>query len=84
MGLWRYSLAAMIVLAAMLDVLWWVPMYSGAAREREAIQATTPQCRALHLQRRLDHLQRELDQLERDLDATLAEIGRTRALQGLE
>lgn len=80
MGLWRYSLAAMIVFAALLDVLWWVPMYSGVARQQrdESIQATMPQCRRLQLER-------ELDRLERELDATLTEIDATRAkLHALE
>jgi type II secretory pathway component PulM len=74
MGLWRYSIAVAIVFAAMLDVVWWVPMHQPTSRERDAVQATIPQCRKLALQRELDKLQVEIDALSAELDAVEAQL----------
>ena len=65
MGLWRYSMAALIVCAAMLDVIWWVPAHQGAASDRSAdaaqVQTELPQCRRARIQAEIDRLQAELD-----------------------
>jgi hypothetical protein len=68
-------MAAVIVLAAMLDVVWWVPAQERAAQERAAaeapaIQVTTPRCRRAQLEREVRELQRELQRV----NAQLAEI----------
>jgi hypothetical protein len=65
MGLWRYSMAALIVCAAMLDVIWWVPAHRDAERDRSAgaaqVQTELPQCRKARIQAEIDRLQAELD-----------------------
>jgi hypothetical protein len=67
-------MAAVIVLAAMLDVIWWVPAHERAAQERAAaapaIQVTTPKCRRAQLEREAQELQRELDRV----NAKIAEL----------
>jgi hypothetical protein len=47
MGLWRYSLAMMIVLAAILDVVWWVPAHQ-PHRQRAHRQVQPSVSRCLH------------------------------------
>ena len=42
-GLWRYSLAALILGAAMLDALWWVPAHQREARE-PAVRSEISRC----------------------------------------
>lgn len=64
MGLWRYSMAALIVCAAMLDVIWWVPAHRGTpdgAVDNAQVQAELPQCRKARIQAEIDQLQAELD-----------------------
>jgi hypothetical protein len=70
-GLWRYSLAAMIVVAALLDVLWWVPAHReppapGAVREpaRFPVGAEMVRCRKAQLEREIADRQAELQTLE--------------------
>jgi len=71
MGLWRYSMALVIVLAAMLDVVWWVPAHDpSAARDEPAMQqttrpvrATTPRCRRAQIERQIRALEAELADL---------------------
>jgi hypothetical protein len=69
---WRYSLAALIVVAAVLDVIWWVPAQR-AARDRSAdaaaLTAQTPQCRRRQLEREIATREAELRALRADLDA---------------
>lgn len=47
MGLWRYSMAALIVIAALLDVLWWVPAQQARdpGVDDAPVSATLPRCR---------------------------------------
>ncbi len=49
MGVWRYSMAAIIVIAAVLDVVWWVPSHrshdAGARASDAPVSAHTPRCR---------------------------------------
>jgi hypothetical protein len=44
MGLWRYSLAVMIVVAAILDAVWWVPAHSHAPNQ-PPVPPTISRCR---------------------------------------
>lgn len=51
-GAWRYSFAALIVLAALLDVLWWVPAQQRARQARDEareapVQLELSPCRQL-------------------------------------
>ena len=41
-GLWRYSLAMMIVLAAILDAVWWVPSHE--SKREPAVQTSVSHC----------------------------------------
>jgi hypothetical protein len=64
MGLWRYSMAALIVCAAMLDVMWWVPAHQPSPRDsvdNAQVQTELPQCRKARIQAEIDRLQAELD-----------------------
>jgi len=64
MGKWRYSMAALVVGAALLDVFWWVPAHRvEAPRSARAAQVQTelPQCKRARLQAEIDRLQAELD-----------------------
>lgn len=83
LGLWRYSMAAVIVLAAMLDVVWWVPAHERAAQERAAhaaaIQATTPRCRAAQYRREIQRLEAELARLNAELRALDVQVGELHA-----
>jgi hypothetical protein len=45
MGLWRYSLAMMIVLAAILDVVWWVPQHESRRAHHDQVQPNISRCR---------------------------------------
>ena len=78
MGPWRYSMALVIVLAALIDVMWWVPAAQRAqardaeAREaRAAIQATIPRCRAAQIRAEMDRLEAEHAALRAELDALM-------------
>ncbi len=68
MGLWRYSLAALIVCAAMIDVLWWVPAQQAQQRARRepAISAEISRCHQIReKQAEIDKLEAEIRDLER-------------------
>ena len=58
--MWRYSMAALIVCAALLDVIWWVPAHQ-PTRQDAQVQAELPQCRKARIQAEIDRLQAELD-----------------------
>jgi hypothetical protein len=63
--MWRYSMAALIVCAAFLDVIWWVPTHQRSTRDDAAgnaqVQTELPQCRKARIQAEIDRLQAELD-----------------------
>jgi hypothetical protein len=58
--MWRYSMAALIVGAALLDVIWWVPAHQ-PTRQDPQVQTELPQCRKARIQAEIDRLQAELD-----------------------
>jgi hypothetical protein len=72
-------MAAVIVLAAMLDVVWWVPAHERAAQDRAsagpAIQVTTPRCRAAQYRREIQKLENELGRLNAELEALDVQLG---------
>jgi hypothetical protein len=68
-GPWRYSLAVLIVLAAVLDVLWWVPAHQGGDGEPTR-RGYTPVGRCQQVQK----LKREITTREAELDALRAEL----------
>ena len=61
--MWRYSMAALIVCAALLDVIWWVPAHQGTpdSASNAQVQTELPQCRKAQIQAEIDRLQAELD-----------------------
>jgi hypothetical protein len=62
MGIWRFSMAALIVFAALLDIVWWVPAHQPSDRSASPqVQPELPQCRKARLQAEIDRLQAELD-----------------------
>lgn len=71
MGLWRYSLAALIICAAMIDVVWWVPAQQAQQRARRepAVSAEISRCRQIR------EKQAEIEKLERQI-ADLESAGR--------
>ncbi|MCA9679829.1 MAG: hypothetical protein H6709_02625 [Kofleriaceae bacterium] len=72
--LWRYSMAAVIVAAALLDVVWWVPAHE-AHRRLDAPRATASEVVQPHISRcRRAQLQQELGDLEARVDQVKAEI----------
>jgi hypothetical protein len=84
--MWRYSMAAVIVVAALLDVFWWVPQREARRAERlheqdvatEPVRAQIPKCRAAQIKAEQARLQAEIDQLDADmkrLDAELNKLG---------
>jgi len=80
MGLWRYSMAIVIVLAAMLDVVWWVPAHERAARpDGPAVQVTTPRCRRAQIRREMAQLQAEIAALTAQLAAIDARLAASHA-----
>jgi hypothetical protein len=66
-------MAAVIILAAMLDIVWWVPAHERADQDRAAaapaVQVTTPRCRAAQYRREIQKLEDELDRLNAELKA---------------
>jgi F0F1-type ATP synthase membrane subunit b/b' len=75
MGLWRYSMAAVIVLAAVIDVAWWIPAQQHAIEARQArVELQTPQCKKLRLEAQRRAVEIELQALEGKLDAIDAEL----------
>ena len=45
MGLWQYSLAMMIIVAAILDAVWWVPSHSQPQSPRPNVPTHVSRCR---------------------------------------
>lgn len=62
--MWRYSMAALIICAAMLDIVWWVPAHRATPDDAVSdaqVQTEIPQCRKARIQAEIDRLQAELD-----------------------
>ncbi len=68
--MWRYSIALMSVLSALLDVVWWVPAHP--ARDGDAARAPVPaeiaRCRRAELEQSIAALEAELAREQAELD----------------
>lgn len=68
--MWRYSMAALIVCAALLDVIWWVPAHQGAPAggSNAQVQTELPQCRKARIEAEIDRLEAELKAVQAEID----------------
>lgn len=65
--MWRWSMAALIVCAAMLDVVWWVPAHRGTP-DAAAVQTELPQCKRARLEAEAAKLEAELEAIQAQID----------------
>ena len=65
--MWRYSMAVLIVCAAFLDVVWWVPAHQPRSDDAQ-VQTELPQCRKARIQAQIDQLEAELRALQAEID----------------
>lgn len=64
-------MAAVIVAAALLDVVWWVPAQRRASEDASArtpVELNSPRCRKARLEAERAKVQQEIDALERRAD----------------
>lgn len=80
--MWRYSMAAVIVAAAMLDVFWWVPAQQARRAERahaeqaatEQVRARMPRCRAAEIREQKAAIADEIKALQAQMYRLDAEL----------